>query len=621
MRYRIRMGDLRFALRQLRMNPGFACTAVLVLALAIAASVSIFAFVDAALVQSLPYRDPARLVAVYEAAPSCRDCSLSYPEYLDWKRDNRVFESLEAWNVTVYLWRSPAGVLALRAARVSGGFFRMLGVTPFLGRGFTEEDDRPAAPRTVLLPYRTWQSRFGGRAEVVGQSIILNDQAYIVIGVLPREFHFPLRAAEFWTTIHDRNGCEALRSCHDVSGVARMREGISLQVAMSDMQARAAHLAQEFPESSKGRGAAVIPLREALVGDIRPTLLLLWSGAGLLLLIAYVNVASLLLVRGENRRREMALRGALGASQGRLLRLFVAEGMVLAGTSATLGLAAAYLTIPWLFQLIPERLLRGLPYFLDVGLHARSLLFASAASLIAVAICSLTPALRLSLSNLRDDLAQGGRSSAGTAWKRFGSNLVAVELAIAMILLAGAGLLGKSLYRLLHVQLNFRPDHTATLEIDTPPESYGKAEQRIALARRINERISRLPAVVAVAQVSELPVTCNCGSTRLRVVGHAWDGEHHEALERSVAAGYFQVIQARRTRGRFFDEADDRSQPAIAVINQTLAARFFPGEDPVGRMLGDERLSPESLRQVVGVVDDIREGGLNEELQPAIYVP
>jgi predicted permease len=611
--------DLRFALRQLRKNPGFAVTAILVLALGIAASVAIFAFVDAALIQPLPYENPSRLVSVYES--SCAECGLSYANYVDWKRDNKVFSSLQVWEPTAYLLRSRAGVQALRAGRVSGGFFHTLGVAPMLGRGFTDADDTPSAPRTALLPYGTWQRQFGGRQDIIGQSVVLDDLSYTVIGVLPRDFYFPLRAAELWVTIHDPDSCDKDRSCRDYSGLARLKDGVSVQTALADSKTIAAQLEREYPDSNKEMGAQVVPLRDDMVGDIRPILLVLLSGAGLLLLIACVNVASLLLVRAENRKREMALRGALGASLGRLLRLFVTEGVVLVMCSASLGLAAADVTIHLLFALIPERVLRGMPYFHGIGLHPRVLLFAGAVSLFAMMVFTVTPALRLSVSNLREDLAEGGRSAAGGTWKRFGSNLVAVELAVAMVLLACAGLMGKSAYRLFHVDLNFHPEHLATLEIDANT-GYGKVEQQVALSRQLTERIAAMPGVISAGEIrSHLPVSCNCDATEFRTMGHPWNGEHNDALERAISVEYFSTIQARLMRGRFFTEADDMSKSPVVIINQAFAKRFFPDEDPVGKIIGDEALSPKSLRQIVGVVDDIREGGLDEEIRPAMYRP
>jgi macrolide transport system ATP-binding/permease protein len=611
--------DLRFAVRQFRKNPGFAITAVLVLALGLAASVAIFAFVDAALLRPLPYRNPSRLVVAYETTDSCRECNLSYPDYLDWKKTNTVFSSFEAWDASVYLWRSPQGVQAIRSAHVSGGFFHSLGVAALLGRVLTDTDDTAAAPHTVVLMYETWQSRFGGRSDIVGQSLILDDAPYSVIGVLPPEFHFAMRAAEFFTTVDQTNPCEQSRDCHELYGLGRLRDGVSLQAAAAEAKVLAARLGKQYPESNKGRSARLVPFRDAIVGDIRPTLLVLSSGAGLLLLIAYVNVASLLLVRAESRKRETVLRGVLGASTVRLIRQFVTEGVLLVAVAAALGLPAASVAIPRLFSLIPERRLRGMPYFRYAGLHSGVLIFAAAISLLALVVLSVTPLLRVSLSNLYADLAEGGRGSSGTLWKRFGSNLVAAELAIAMVLLASAGLLGKSLYRMFHADLNFNPANLATLEIDVHGAGYENDEQFRALSRRLLEHISAMPEVVSAAHTSDLPITCDCNSAELRVPGHPWYGEHDKALQRVTSADYFRVLQARLLAGRFLTEADDGSKPRVAVINRALAQRFFPGEDPVGRTIGDAQLSPGSFARVIGVVDDVREGDLVDPLLPAVY--
>jgi predicted permease len=614
--------DFRFELRQLQKNPGFACVAILVLTLGVAASVAIFSFVDAALIKPLPYQDPSRLVAAYETAKPCPHCNLSYQDYLDWKKDNKVFSSFDAWGWANYLWKSSSGVQPVPAARVAGGFFHTLGVTPALGRIFNEGDDTPSAPRTVLLTYSAWQKRFGGRQDIVGQSLMLDDDAYTVIGVLPRDFHFaPRGAVEFWTTLHDPTNCEKRRSCHNLFAIARLKDGVSVQTASANMKSIAAQLEKQYPDSNLGQGALVMPLSEAIVGDIRPILLVLLSGAGLLLLIACVNVSSLLLVRAENRKREMAVRGALGASPARLMRQFITEGLVLVAAAMISGLAAAYGAIHLLLKLIPGDMLAGMPYLQSIGFNWRVLAFAGALALFAAVVFSATPALRLSVSNLREDLAEGGRSAAGTTWKRLGSNLVALELAIAVVLLAGAGLLGKSFYRLLHVELNFNPDHLALFDVAAPNAGYAKPEQSITLSRRVLDRIAGMPGVISVAHTSDSPVTCNCDTTWFRVLGHPYHGEHNDAPERAVAASYFKTIQARLVRGRFFTEADDTKATPVIIINQTLARQFFPGEDPIGKMIGNTDLSQKSLRQIVGVVDDIREGGLDQEIRPAVYYP
>lgn len=613
------LADFRFALRQFRKAPGFAITAVLVLALGIAASVSIFAFVNAALLKPLPYQAPSRLVAVYESTASCPECSSSYPDYQNWKSANSVFRSFEIWESDAYLWRSPAGAEALRAGRVSGGFFQALGVVPALGRLFTSGDDTPDAARTVVLPYATWQRLFGGRADILGQSITLDNNAYTVIGVLPRNFQFAPRAAELWVTIHDLGSCEKDRACRSFSALARLKDGVAVSGALANTSAIAAQLQKQYPQSNQGQGALVTPLSDAITGDIRPILLILLAGAVLLLLIACVNIASLLLVRAESRHREMAVRGALGASFARLTRQLVIEAVLLVAISVSFGLTAAWGAVHLLAALIPERVLRGMPFFQIIGFDHRVLLFIVAVSLAALAVCTAAPASRLSVIDLRAGLTNGARSSS-SVWRRFGSHLVVVELALAIVLLVAAGLLGKSFYRILHVDLNFNPAHLATLEIDANI-GYDTAARQLALSRRLIDTISAVPGVQSAATVSSLPVTCNCDALPYRVLGLAWNGTQQLAVSRTVSAAYFATLQTRLLGGRSFTETDDSSHPPVVLINRTMARQFFPGENPVGQTIGDQTLSAASLHQVVGVVDNIREGGLDDPLRPAIYFP
>lgn len=614
------LADIRFALRQLRNASGFTLTVLFVLVLGIAASVSIFAFVNAALLKPLPFHEPSRLVAVFGNTASCPQCSISYPDYQDWKRNSQALRSFEIWEPDAYLWRSPGGAMALRAGRVSGGFFQTLGVAPALGRLFTSADDTPEAQRSVVLPYATWQRLFGGRADILGQSILLDDRAYTIIGVLPRTFQFAPRAAELWVTIHDLGSCETDRSCRSFYGVARLNDGATLSSAAAHVSTIAAQLQQQYPPSNRGQGALVLPLSDSITGAIRPILLILLAGSVLLLLIACVNVASLLLVRAESRRREMAVRGALGASRARLTRQLLLEAAVLVGLSVPFGLAAAWGVIHLLAALIPERVLRGMPFFQTISLDHRVLLFAAAVSLFAFTVCATAPLSRLSLTSLRAGLAIGARSTAGS-WKRFGSGLVVTELALAIVLLAAAGLLGTSFYRILHVDLNFNPSHLATLEIDANT-GYDTTARQLALAHRLTQTVSAVPGVQSAGIVSShLPVTCNCNADPYRVSGRPWNGTQQMALSGTVSDGYFATLEARLLSGRFFTETDDNAHPPVVIINQKMAQQFFPGEDPLGQTIGDATLSPNSLHQVIGVVQDVREGELNDPLRPAVYFP
>ncbi len=388
------------------------------------------------------------------------------------------------------------------------------------------------------------------------------------------------------------------------------------------MKTIASDLERQYPGSNRGQSASVVPLAEVIAGDIRPILLALLGGAGLLLLIAYVNVTSLLLARSEGRKREIAVREALGASSWRLVRQFATEGLLLVAISSALGVLSAEWIIQLLTRLIPPDMMAGMPYLHDLGLNFHVLAFGGAISLLAAVLYSITPIVRLSLAEMREGLAEGGRGSAGTMWRQVGSNLVAVELAIAMVLLSGAGLLGKSFYRLLHVNLGFQPDHLATLEVAAPPVRYGNDQQVVALGSRVVSQIASLPGVRTVGIVTQgLPLSGNSNTDWIRFVGRPYNGEHNEVNERHVTSAYFTTLHAKLLRGRYFTDADDTSKPHVVIINQALARKYYPDEDPIGMKYGDDGLSPGSIKEIVGIVDDVKEGTLDSEIWPAEYIP
>jgi predicted permease len=396
---------------------------------------------------------------------------------------------------------------------------------------------------------------------------------------------------------------------------------VTVQQALADMTGVAKQLEVQYPDSNRDQGASVKPLYEEIVGDIRPLLLVLLSGAGLLLLIACVNVASLLLVRSESRRREIAVRGALGASPTRLIRQFITEGVVLIAGGSALGLVAAYGGMTLLSKLISKDMLDYMPYLSGIGLNAHVLMFTGVISLLAAALFAVTPIMRLPLTAMREGLADGGRGSAGTLWRRFGANLVVLELTIAVVLLVGAGLLGKSFYRLLHVELGFQPDHLATLQISLPELTYAKDPQVVAVERLIVSRAASLPGVRSVGISTQLPVSGNGNTNWIRFVGKPYNGEHNEVNQREVSSDYFKTLQAKMVKGRYFTDEEDASKPGVTVINKALARLYFPGEDPVGKKFGDTKLTPKSLREIIGVVDDVKEGSLDSEIWPAEYDP
>lgn len=614
--------DLRFTLRQLRKNPAFTVTATAMVALGIGASVAIFAFVDAALIKPLPYKNPSRLVDVTEMTPDIPRGVLSYPDYLDWKKLNRVFESLEIYQQRGYVVSTSAGMEMVYGARVSDGFFRTLGISPFLGRDFYAGEDLPEAPRTMILSYASWQKRFGGKYEIVGQPITLNEISYVIIGVLPHDFHFaPVENAEFWITTHPDGRCDQRRSCHTLNGVARLKDGVSIEAALADVVRIAKELEVQYPESNRNQGATVAPLAEIIVGDVKPILLLLLGGAGLLLLIACINVASLLLVRSETRRHELSIRRALGATRARLIRQFVIEGLVIVVVGTSAALVSSHWAMQILKGLIPSDMMAGMPYLEDLGLNSHVIMFAVGVAAFAAALFSLTPACRISNLDVREGMAEGARGSAGKVWTRIGSKLVVLELTTAMVLLVGAGLLAKSFYRLLQVGANFETKNLITMRVRAPVSAYGADPQALALQRKVVDEIKRLPGVTSVALVDTLPLNFNGNTDWIRFVGRPYNGEHNEVNQRAVSSDYFTTLQARLLRGRTFTDAEDLSKPRVVVINQALAKKCFPGEDPIGQRFGDHQLDPKSIKEIIGVVDDIREGPLDSEIWPAYYYP
>jgi predicted permease len=613
--------DIRFALRQLRRSPIFALTASVTLALGLCAAVAIFAFVDAALIKPLPYQDPSRLVGVYERVPVFPQSNLSYADYLDWKRLNTSFASLAAYQSTGVILTTSEGVERVPAARVSDDFLPTLGVAPILGRDFRPGEDLPEAPRTVLLSYGAWQKRYGGRSDVLGQTVTLNDLPNVIIGVLPRSFHFaPAQPADFWLSLHANNPCELRRGCHNLYGVARLKDGVSIETASANVATIASQLEQLYPDSNRGQGSAVVPLSDVIVGTVRPVLLVLIAGAGLLLLLAAVNVASLLLVRAEGRRRELAVRTALGASSSRIAAQFVTEGGVLVTIGSGLALVAAYWTIELLTNLIPASIAARMPFLVDLGLTPRVLGFTAVVACLAVILFAATPALRLRLSDMRQGLTEGSRGSSGMTWHTLASKLVVVEIAAAIVLLVGAGLLGKSLYRLLHVDIGLQADRLATVTVTAPSVKYAKNEQTIALLRQIEDRVRSLPGVQSVGSSSRRPLVG--GNTMwIRVAGRPYNGEHNDVHYREVTASYFSTLQARLIRGRYFREDEDASQPAVVIINRTLARQYFPGEDPLHRQLLYAPPTTQPAMEIVGIVDDLKESALDSETPATIYVP
>jgi predicted permease len=617
--------DIRYALRQLVRNRSFTATAILMMALGVGACVAIFAFVDAALIQPLPYRDPSKLLALYERIPVGDRYHLSDFDYHAWKERNRVFTSLDVYRPNTFTLNSGAGAEEVSGAMVSDGFFRTLGVVPFLGRDFRKGEELPSAPQTALLSYDAWQQRFAADSNIIGTSVILDGEPTLIVGILPQGFHFASTGrAEFWKTIHGL--CEDQHGCFPYYGVARLKEGVSIAAAQENLSSIAQQIALEFPKYNRDRSATAISLTDAILGNIRPTLIALLSGAALLALIGFVNVSSLLLVRAEGRRREIAVRGALGASRIRLVRQFAAEGFVLAAFGCTLGLVLTWAAMGILSRQIPANLLENMPYLSGMHWNTHLFLFAMAISIVAAGLFSAGPAIHLFFSDMESGLKESGRSSSNSNWRRFGRSLAAVELAITVILLVGAGLLAKSFYRLLHVDIGIAPDHLAMLHISNPAAGHATSEdedaQNIARERKILTRISALPGVVSVGVSREPAIGSGEGYSHLfahfRVAGKPYTGEGNEGVDQVVGVGYLETLRTRLVQGRYFTEADDNSRPRVAILNRTMASEDFPGESAIGKHLINQ-YDPDHPIEIIGVIDDLKDGPLDSVATAAVY--
>ncbi len=614
--------DFRYSVRQLGKNLGFSFTAVFVLALGMCASVSIFAFVDAALIKPLPYLNPSRLLGVFEKTSSCPLCNLSYDDYLDWKKRNVVFSSFDIYQRNGSALSTPTGPQQVPVARVSDGFLHTLGAAPAMGRDFAESDDLPSAPRTAMLSYGAWQHRYAGDRNVVGQVVTLDGDAVTIIGVTPQDFHFaPLGQPDFWVAYQATGQCDKRRSCHGLYGVARLKDGVSMETARANIVAIATQLQKEYPESNTGQGGTVAPLSDQVVGNIRPILLVLLSGAALLLLIASVNVAGLQLVRSESRGREIAVRTAMGASAWRLVGQFLTEALVLAAAGSVLGLASAQWTILLLKRLISKDMMTRLPFLADLGLSGRTLAVAAAIATIGALLLALPPALRVWSPQVRASLAEASRGSAGTTWRRLGSKLVVLELATAMILLVGAGLLGKSLYLLLRVSIGVNTEHLLAMDVSAPDSTYKTDTQTTAMTQEILRGIEALPGVQSAGIVGlGLPMAGNGNTTWFHIAGRPWHGEHEDSPEREVGTTYFQTLGSKLISGRYFNPDEDATKPHVVIVNQSFVRRYFPRENPLGKELADVRPNRPG-KEIVGVVEDIREGPLDEPIPPVLYVP
>jgi macrolide transport system ATP-binding/permease protein len=473
-----------------------------------------------------------------------------------------------------------------------------------------------------MLSYGWWQRHFGGK-DVIGQVLSIDDEPTTIIGILPADFHFaPVGDPDVWLTLHATGGLLQRRNLHWLEVVGRLKPGISRESAASAMNLIAEGLERQYPQSNDKLRTAIVPLSEVIVGQIRPILLVLLGAVGLLLLIACANVANLLLARAMARRNEMAIRTALGASRARLMGLMLTEGLILSFAGAAAGMVVAYWTIKGLVAMIPESRLAAMPYLKHMGMDTNVLLFAFMLAVIIGVVFALAPALHASGTNVTGALKDGTRSSHSGSWRRFASALVIGEVTLAMVLLAGSGLLVKSLYRLLNVNPGFDQHNMLGLGVGLSQSRFPQNAQQLQVLHSLLDRIGALPGVKSVGASSQLPVSNGGNTSNLRVVGvPSATPQGREANSRTVNRTYFQTLGAELVKGSWFTEADNATGPQRVIINKTLADQFMSGLDPLKQQIWFTYSDKEKPRQVIGVVRDIKEGPLDIPARPAIYTP
>ncbi len=621
--------DVLYALRMAAKRPGFTATALATLAIGIGATSALFSVVNGILLRPLPFPDPEQLVMVWspDARRGGHRGALSYPDFADHRRQSSSFEDMAALHSKGYTLVTSSGAERVEGARVSGGFFELLRVRPAVGRTFTHDEDRPGGPRVAVLGHSLWQSRFGADPAVVGRAVRLDDESYTVIGVLPPGFKFPYEIddAAIWTPISldDKDGLEE-RGMHSLAAVGRLRPGVGVTAARTDVATVAARLEKQYPDTNTGRGGNVRPLHEEVVGRTRGGLLLLLGAVACVLLVACANVANLLLARGTEREREVAIRGALGAGRWRLARQLLTESALLGLMGGWLGLALAYWGVAALVAIAPA----DLPRLDEVRLDVRVALFTFAVSLVTSLLFGSGPALRASRPDLARGLAEGGRgagTAGGKAHHRLRHALIVGEVALSLMLLAGAGLLLRSLGKVLSVDPGFDPEKTLTAQIHLPETRYATPEQTAAFYRALVERLAALPGVTAAGAIAPLPFVRQMFITSIHDAAgpEPPPGQRQIAHYKSATPGFFAALGIPLRSGRLLADSDVRGRARAVVLSESLARRHFPGQDAVGRHVkfgvGIDKEDEEAAWEVVGVVGDVAPDRLDADREPVFY--
>jgi putative ABC transport system permease protein len=616
--------DLRYGVRMLLKSPGFTFVAVISLALGIGANTAIFSVVNGLLLRPLPYPEAEQIVDVWhtppqESFPGMTRFSVSPANYVDWKAQAQSFEQMAIFQDNGFSLSSGDEPVSVIGAAVSSEFFSVLRTQPKQGRAFLPEEEQVGRNQVVILGYELWQRAFGGNPQLLGQTLKLNSQSYTVIGIMPSGFQFP-PDVDLWVPLAWDEKERATRSIHDYVVMARLKADATVAQAQTEMSLISSRLEQQYPEDNKGWGAVVIPLQEDMIGDIRPALLVLFCAVGFVLLIACANVANLMLARGANRQKEIAIRIALGAGRSRIIGQLLTESLLISITGGLLGLLLA----GWGSQLLVQLSANTLPSTGDIGIDRWTLGFTLLISFAAGIIAGIAPALQFSADNTTETLKQGtGRTGGSSVKQSTRKVLVICEVALSLVLLIGAGLMIRSFWKLQQVDPGFDTSNTLTMNLGTSAVRSPEPYQQAAFFDRVLEAVSAVPGVVSVGATTTLPLAGQGSTQPFTIEGQPEPevAKQPMALTRYISTDYFQVQGIPLRQGRFFSEKDRDNSPQVIIISEAMARQFWPGENPIGKRMTPSFHLRQGPREVIGVVGDIKGLGLDADVAATMYMP
>jgi putative ABC transport system permease protein len=627
--------NLRYAARMLAKNPGFTVVAVLTLALGIGANTAIFSTVYSALLKPLPYYRPDRLITIGEGRNQTKNnealsSNSSNPDFQDWKKMTKSFESLAAYASDAFTLTGNGDPKNVFATQVTANFFHTLGVKIALGRNFVDGEDTSDGPHQVILTNGFWHSDFGGDPAVIGRTIRLNGKPVTIVGVLSRDFQFaPSNAFPLWVPMHASGDLATRRSLRWQRVVARLAPGVSMDQAKAEMESVTARLAREYPQFGGSVYIAMGTLRHNIVGKIEPLLLVLFGAVGFVLLIACANVANLMITRSVGRRKEFAIRSALGASRGQLFAQLLTESLLIAALGAAAGFLGAQWGVKLLVAAIPENVLQTLPNLRLASANLPILGFLAGIALLTAVLFGIAPGIAASRAGVGEALKDESRGGTSTAQSRLRNALVIAEIAISLVLLVGAGLMLQSLHGLLHQNPGYDPQRLLTFSVNLPDDSYpsqkeypGDNPSAIRFEHQFSEKLRNIPGVEDVGMTTALPVGGSGGTIRFVVEGRPTaTGQEDEADIITASPRYFSTLKVPLIKGRLFSATDQDGTPEVLVVNQAFVNKYFANEDPIGKRTRFTFNAKEPYRQIVGIVGNVAQDDLASPAPPVIYYP